>query len=79
MVVTYVFELFTGIYAEKIESGHYSVFTSDGSIKAYININQCTNFRRLARLIRNIARQIADFQVDTDTNMNKGGHGNEEQ
>lgn len=68
-----VFELFNEVYAEKRESGKYSAFSGDGSIKVYININQCMSFPKAARLVRNIARQIADYQGSSCTELNEGG------
>jgi hypothetical protein len=72
-----MFELFTNIYAEKVESGRYRVFRDDGCITVFVNINRGMSFKQSARLLRNIAKQIVNIQDDSNINNIKGGHYNE--
>lgn len=63
-----MFELFTGIYAEKIEGGRYRIFTQDESIVAFVNINRCVSHKLSAKFIRRIARQVSNIQKDIYNN-----------
>lgn len=61
-----MFELYKNIYAEKIETGCYHIFTGDEQVQVYIKINALINYKDIARLLRNISRQMHVFHGHSD-------------
>lgn len=59
-----MFELLTGVYAEKIESGRYTIFTEDLRIRIFININGFIDQKLSAKFMRSIARQLSKLEKE---------------
>lgn len=68
-----MFELFDGIYSEKVESGHYRIFTYDERFMLFVKINMCMDRKAAARLVRNVALQLHGVMNDLQINKRKGG------
>jgi hypothetical protein len=62
-----MFELSTGVYAEKPDSGRYVIFTEGLGIRVYININSFIEPRLRARFLSSIARQLCSLQKKNST------------
>ena len=63
-----MFELFDRVYSERIEDGHYRIFTADKRFTVFVKVNTCINRPVMARLIRNIARQVSLIRKTIEAN-----------
>ena len=57
-------ELYEGIYGERICGGRYTLFDKDESIRVFVNVG-CMNPIRLARLLRETARVIYEVNCNS--------------